>query len=578
MIAFNINGEILSADDASSLSIELINPLFIDNEVFPGSYTFPFNIELDNDTNRILNYPSRQDTFKNYPNFENVVLLIDGKPLYIGKFYVIEADEKLAKCSFIVNEFEKLKDKKISELNLGLLPDFSTNQEVLDYMLQTILQPVNHPISFFPVFNPDYFDESDRVATLNSDEQWYYERTQNYWTIDQSLYNNRFKYDPDSCIAVTPFVKAKLIWDKIFEEFGYNKIDNFFPVNVELERLYMYSNKSMNTVNTNGNNTLIDCEKNIAYYLPDMKCIDFIKQVRNTFFLGIMPNSFRKNVTITPLKDILSSSVKKDWSDKILVNPINYNVNSLHKSYGYDVSSYSQVSDKLTSGDFPYVIEVNANYSEPIFNNPFSPGYYSLKFLTIISSFNAAKDSYISKLSSLLNVFPGLWKNFFGALSYHYPNVPFIYQRGDISFKFGTDDKKEYKTKLDKTHLLFYRGIYDGNRSWVENSDPVWYPYATAGEHGPETTTGYIELPDEYSLLWNGTKGLFEKWAKEYVGILEKQKGIKCNLDLNLVDLLNYRFDDKIKIRSNNYLMKTMRISITKNGIQPTFGTFLRVN
>ena len=581
MLAFEINGQLLPVDDNTSISMEMVSSIFIeDGDILPGSYSFPFTVLLDNDARQILRHPDRIDLYKNYPEFDNVLLYVDGKPVFLGKIYLLSANETTAKMSFVVNEFKKLEDINIRELtNLGEVT-WNSSAALISMMDDSTIHPENHNIVFCPVFNPDYFDDAQKDAVNPDYDEWWQQRVQNYW----SIYTTAFEYG-DKKLAITPFVKLHHLYVKIFEYFNFNLVDAFFDIEQDYKRVYLYSNKSVNAVNDNYNsvvpfvNGLNVTSHSLTKFLPNIKCIDLIKRIRATFFLAVLPNPFKKQVKVMRYSDILAAPIRHDWTEKMLTEYENTSQNVLPKEFGYEPTEDGFFADFNTDkpdADAPYSIERNAHYEETSFSNPFSEAIYSMNFKRIKFP-EGILDPYLSKLAPLYNTFPGLWKQYFGTFAYHYPNLPMIKQRGHIKFKYGTEIfNQESESDI---RLLFYRGRFNGARSFNEGSTVVTYPYATPGEHSPEQADGsYLPLADANSLLWNGPKGIYERRAKQYIDTLQYQKQLKCKLALSVADIINFRYEDKVRIRGNNFLVKSLRVTFSKSGIAPVEAVLIRVN
>ena len=118
-------------------------------------------------------------------------------------------------------------------------------------------------------------------------------------------------------------------------------------------------------------------------------------------------------------------------------------------------------------------------------------------------------------------------------------------------FNFKTEDEKEgagemfdLGTKNFPLRFLFWRGIIDG------------YPTATASDLN--------QNPDyNYTLHWEGEKGLYNKFWKDYVSFLQKSKhSTEQKIYINLVDLVNFDITKKKRFFGNDYLIKKLSVEL----------------
>jgi hypothetical protein len=92
------------------------------------------------------------------------------------------------------------------------------------------------------------------------------------------------------------------------------------------------------------------------------------------------------------------------------------------------------------------------------------------------------------------------------------------------------------------------------------------YPFASANIYKPlNGGTVYSELATKHSLLWSGKHGLQEK-AQPYYDLIKDGRIIRAKCVLHITDLLNFEWDSKIKIMSNNYLVQKLQFELLSDG------------
>jgi hypothetical protein len=571
MIAIQIRGELLSLSDDTSISIQLDNPLFIeDADILPGTYTLPFTCDLDDHSRRLLNYPDRKDIRSYTAKIEGCSLLVDGKPLLKGTLLVLSSSGNQARLSLIINDYTQYENLYIHELpNLGVIGWIGTTQ-LQALMLATAQNPENHNVVFTPVYNDEYIEDNGAKA---NDEQGQFEnywghRVQNEWNIETNAFYGG--------ITTTPFVKLWWIIDRMIFHFGFTFLDLFFGTEPALKKLYLYNNQSVASVTSTGTFTVnpgVDVNFNLNKYLPSVKCMDLLKMIRATFFVGIIYTPFRKQLKIVKYADVYESVPRHDWTPYMSYEYENSIIDIKPKAIGYDDDS---VSDGLFADynyskrdiDGTYMIENNQTINA-------AKRILSMKFQRINYT-DGAIDPVLSKLVPLYNTSRAFFDYVLQAYSYKYVSIPMIKQLGNLKYRWEGNTITQ-EGNVCPVRLIAYRGLYTGYGNRSVNTTPT-YPYATAGQHGPELASGaHIPLSDEFSLLYNGSNGIYERRAKQYIESLSKNI-LKAKLNLRLQDILQYNYDDKVRIEGNNYLVKSMNISISKSGLSPTEVVLVRTS
>lgn len=308
-----------------------------------------------------------------------------------------------------------------------------------------------------------------------------------------------------------PFVKLSYLLQQLFLEVGYD-LHNDFQSDDELGQLCIYNNYSIYEQTDQWATTI-----NLQSHVSDSKATDFLKFIIQNFCLGLFYSPFDKVVKLIPLRDILSKPHQYDWTDKAVDTQ---NISIERKYPG--IFSYKEDKDDKVS-----------------FNKE-----------------NFSYDSGLNDIALTTNVGTLIEDN---NISNHGTTIIPIYKfliMPEIQI-FGTIPHNPDHIHPFKDKLMFYRGMeYD--------TDFELYPFANNDVYD---SFGIQQW--NYSLLWNSPYGLYEKWWKEWLLFLQHKKEVETTLCLTIRDLLNFNFEDKIRIDNMNYFVKELSVTLTQKGIQP---------
>lgn len=240
-------------------------------------------------------------------------------------------------------------------------------------------------------------------------------------------------------------------------------------------------------------------------HTPNISTEKFIEMICEVFCLSCYPDFEAKNLHFEANKNILNNAPIKDWTEKGYLTREN-----IEKKKKY-ILRYKQ-EDNLDNYFKEKTIPLeNITETEIIETQASSLKVGSIKSQTLPIQYPAL---------TIANV--GQWAE--------------IRQKGNSKSQIGIGDNNTTPIKF-----LFWRGIIDN------------VPTATAsGDDG------------EYSLEWDGQKGLYEKWHKDYIKFLQFSKTGKFNfhLDLNDARMIIKRPYSRIRYENLIYLIKSVRITI----------------
>jgi hypothetical protein len=91
------------------------------------------------------------------------------------------------------------------------------------------------------------------------------------------------------------------------------------------------------------------------------------------------------------------------------------------------------------------------------------------------------------------------------------------------------------------------------------------YPYANATAYDPANEADTFD----HSLHMDGVKGIYERYGKEWIYFMMRKKVVTRRMNLSILDVLNYRDTDKVRIDTMIYFIKSMRLSFSDDGMDP---------
>jgi len=119
MFAIRIKNQYLDLNPKTAISIRMNNPIF-DADNFPRTWTLPFSVPLTPRNLAVLGYPNLIN-FAGKKKIENATLYIEGLPFETGTFTITNASDKFIKATFqnidltFLKNLDKIKINKILE-------------------------------------------------------------------------------------------------------------------------------------------------------------------------------------------------------------------------------------------------------------------------------------------------------------------------------------------------------------------------------------------------------------------------------------------------------------------------------
>lgn len=554
MFGIKLNSQFLDIYPNTVFSCVLNSPLYLgdDVDVMTLSLMFTTPLPATPHNQRLLAFPTLLDNAEPHLKEQEATIYVQGIALFRGELEVISAKEREINVRILINFASKLKEMKMKDLDLGTIDITYTNAYTL--ARNTANEPENYDYVFTPVWNPDFWGIGSPKLDFNNENSLEF---QNNW-LGPARNSGQFIGQP-----LTPFPKLSIVLQRIFEVVGLS-LNNQFQLTTELKRLLLYSNASM--CSKSGEFGILNF--NVASGLSDTTPAEFLRHLCRKFALGIFTNWENSEAELLPFKTLINRAAKWNWSKKRLFGyELTYNIDT-PSVFGekYKDTILPEVSKLPTFATDPtdynapegiYTIGQNTWYHKNLVPlDPAVPSQASVRQLTV-----ARLNNYYSNPTAKGNKY----ENGIGSLrATRLP--PFSHASYMPSLKLrGKYEPDETEAVAGEDRLFFYRGMqsYKGN-------DP--FPLASC-ETQLQDYSGDPNIPISgatHSLDWNGSDGLYEQFWKENMAVLNKAKRVKMQMMLSINDVKNFSFQDKIRIDNQEYLIKTMKLTISRHGLQPS--------
>ncbi|MDJ1468153.1 hypothetical protein [Xanthocytophaga flava] len=245
---------------------------------------------------------------------------------------------------------------------------------------------------------------------------------------------------------------------------------------------------------------------NHAQQLPDITVGEFLNAIRIPFNFGFFFNLRSGKVELIPLKDILSAPCELDWTDRV-------------------VPTWSQEAEDEKT----YTFSFTEDSSDSAFKDSDTTVTAQLASYTLASSDSDQEDIQTEGIESKVSPLPV--KTIGSRL------VPYALQKATTVLFGGV------KTDA-QPRLLFWYGM---------SNDTQGKLYPKASNVSPD---------GNYSLQWNGEKGLYNTFWKDWIAFQKRSRRLEIPVTLRPEDLTSLDLKKKVHIRGNDYLIENLKISV----------------
>jgi hypothetical protein len=579
-----VGGTYLDLFPESQISFEKNTELWVtgDPTIQLGSYSFPFDLPLTDNNRYLLRFPDRIDAYTDLVAIEDVVLyagkgLSIGLPLFTGRLFVKNATNERVSVFIVVEGLSRQNEKKFEDVDMGVF-NIGGPVSLESLMNGTIAFPLLNDFVFFPVWNETL--RNTYVGTPNI--EWFSGNVfgasrMNHHT-DEFVYFFETDTQKKNNSILVPFLRLELILERIAEGMGYTMINEWMDGNDELRSICLFNNKSINDLDT-GHKFKIRYNEHVP---TKMLMTDFLKAVCKYAFVGIFADHASKTILLRPYKTILLTPPRHDWTDRMVEDYEIEQDNTIPSQIGFATDDTDEYFSNNWVSNIPLLADgaIIADYYEPG-GNPNShgliDGYYNVYRDNTVMRYDPSKTTLAERWRKWSHRFDSIniggrgepwlskcipmWSDSGNPV---FSADPFMYSipRADIPLNINlkVDDGEviNHTAELSSIRLMIYRGM----RTMV-GALAYSYPYANATAYDPATETESFD----HSLHYDGDKGLYNMYGKEWMYFIKNKKIVKRYLKLTVADILNHKEYDKVRIGNMNYFVKSMKVNVTANGL-----------
>lgn len=548
MLQIKINNEFLDLGQFS-ITFELLNPIF--NDV--GSFSYPFTIPLSPKNRTILQYPDRLHKSLVPQKYFDASIYVNGLPWKTGRLILREAGETTVKANFVVGEGGYF--NKINDLNLHELPHSVYTPESPNLTMFLDVANYKYPNADFALFhhkNEHLIGDTNVPAYL---EQYidYFKEFNRYHPV--TYYFSQFN-------TFMPFTYVNYAIDLINRTIGVNEKFNALKNDPELSQLVFANNTSASDL-VNVNNYFRIMPIHLRNHVPRVKITDFFKVLEETFGLYVMYDDQTNSVSYRLMKDILNeppvdldvkykinSFLTNDNEEGYLLEVNNEIIEELNNVR--DLTNYEFKGSVATMADLP----ANATIDTDLYFVDDQLGFYYLA------------DQY-GNWSQAANV-PYAWLRKSPGKRKINDTASFLHNLAAMKGN-GFLDLGAGKWNEIPCSFLFYRGFVN-SKSSTGGSDFYLQPLGTAYDQHPDFDGQF-----NYSMLWGGTKGRFEKFHRKTLDFFASTREAEFGIPFTPAQLKLIDFSRKYRLAQANWLFDKIRFTVTNNRISPATVTAWKV-
>jgi hypothetical protein len=581
MFGIQFKNKFLDLYPKTALSFDLRNPAYFgeDVEVIQESFMFTTSVPMTALNRRLLVNPNRLDNASFLLTNEECSVYCEGIETFRGLLTVRSSTSVSAEVFVKVNTISVLKELLLSELDHDTI-NLDKMNIPLSYLTNSCFRPELYDFICFPVWNQNFYDEPD---TNIFDASSY----QNRWTSQGpggSIIVRNLAIGEKS--PITPFLKVSYLLKKMAQTTGFI-LSNNWQVNRELKNLCAYNNRSIVRYHQDGTFDAFDNLLEFKNHVSKVKSSDYLKNLARLFNLGIYVNFFDKSMDVVPNETLLAQAPRHDWTRRVLSDHTKTEAFNFPSRFGYSTTP-SVLPDVTKLTRFPTAAQYSTS-PEGLYLNDVNSRYYHAPddvqgplIAVELNNFVKISDNDKNVFNSPLQTLPNS-RIFMGDMGVC--TAPGIKQKGTYKIKDAEESEAGFEDKL-----LFYRGFadfrdYQGRR--LSPNDGSFFPLASSES---ETITGYRiktgwdssvvvnththpqyapELAD-YTLSWNGRKGLYARWWAAWHTMLQQKRDVKLTVGLSTKEVRNFNFQHKVRIKNREYLVKRLRVTLTESGVSPS--------
>lgn len=594
-------GKAYQLGENAKLEVERTNPFFNDY----GETTSPLDIPASDYNRMILNYP---DTFGMRDKMVAAnVSIEDGEYFAQCRQIVLSAQHKgNISSSFYINDgsfYSKIQNVKLKSIFKDeMIPGCTTVDECIKFC-RSLVGGENENYDIFPVLLTDDsgMDKGYTYKILNklgmrtklpNAKYWRYKEGGGYEYVtapeEQGLvlcnmwyntfwnaypdteYVNEIPISLDKGYYISPFIRANYVLKRVFKYFGYDLKENFFTKTEPFNKMVLLNN--VIDVMVNGHIRIEDL-------LPDVSVSDFLSVFRKKFLCEFVSDEGTHTADIIFLRDAVDSVPVADLTRQMTEEPtLSYKTASDYKrvvlraKHQVDSDaedSYDNIKDMIANNSGAYF----SNEEGCFYKDGFSGNYkVKAKIGECSQSYDAGEDDIDTQDVEIPEMIPEVrmlqYKQEADGETITRDMGRWLYV-GDYatlnsSMKVATEDNSETSEDAVTTPVMLafpYMGTDDMPCGTVTAYDIHVSVSDKFGTHRPGNPTPRKLF--DYSLVYNGEDGIFEKFYRQYDLLLRNSlQELKVKLLLSQSQKQNLPPYAKVVIRGVSFFFNKLKFTL----------------
>lgn len=592
-------GKAYQLGEDAKLEVERTNPFFNDY----GETTSPLDIPASDYNRMILNYP---DTFGLREKMVATnVSIEDGEYFAQCRQIILSAQHKgNISSSFYINDgsfYSKIQNVKLKDIFKGeMIPGCTTVDECIAFC-QSLVGGKNENFDIFPVLLTDDSgrDIEYNYKILNWGGAIGVPRTASYWRYKEgggyeyvtahkmysfvlnvnsprfwgewewTEYVNEIPISLTKGYYISPFIRANYLLKRIFKYFGYDLKENFFTKTAPFNKMVVLNNVI---------DVLVNGHIRIEDLLPDVSVLDFLSVFRKKFLCEFVADEGTHTADIIFLKDAIDSKPVADLTRQMTEEPtLSYKAASdykrvvLRSKYQADSDaedSYDDIKDMVSKNSGAYFDNADGCFYKKGYSGNYS---VKVKIGGCSQSYDSGDDNIDTQDVEIPEMIPEVRTLQYKEILDGETVIRDIdrqlyigdYATLNSSMKVATEDGEEASeaTSTLPVMLAFPYVASDGVVcGTVTAYDTHLYSNVGFGSHQGEQTPRKIF---DYSLVYNGEDGIYEKFYRQYDLLLRNSlQELKVKLLLSQSQKQNLPSYAKVVIRGVSFFFNKLKFTL----------------
>lgn len=594
-------GKAYQLGEDAKLEVERTNPFFNDY----GETTSPLDIPASDYNRMILNYP---DTFGLRDKMVATnVSIEDGEYFAQCRQIILSAQHKgNISSSFYINDgsfYSKIQNIKLKSIFKDeMIPGCTTVDECIEFC-RSLVGGKNENYDIFPVlltddsgrdieYNYKILNKLGVLKELPNANYWRYkegggyeyvaapktygvvlcnEGNSTFWNIYPTTeYVNEIPISLDKGYYISPFIRANYVLKRVFKYFGYDLKENFFTKTEPFNKMVLLNN--VIDVMVNGHIRIEDL-------LPDVSVSDFLSVFRKKFLCEFVSDEGTHTADIIFLRDAIDSAPVADLTRQVTEEPtLSYKTASDYKRV---VLRAKQQVDSEAEDSYDNIKDMVAKNSGAYFSNEYGCFYkdgYSGNYKTKVKigecsqGYDSGEDDIDTQDVEIPEMIPEvrmlqyIQESDGETITRNMGRWLYVgdYVTLNSSMKVSTEDNSEASEEVSTTPVMLafpYIGTDYMPCGTVTAYDIHSYPLGGFGSHHQGTQTPKKLF--DYSLVYNGEDGIYEKFYRQYDLLLRNSlQELKVKLLLSQSQKQNLPSYAKVVIRGVSFFFNKLKFTL----------------